>query len=511
MQNTEIDSKIPRIQLLEEHLIDQIKAGEVIESPANMVKELIENSLDAGAKKITLKYHNDPLEFFSISDDGHGIHPEDLDLVFARHATSKIHHYNDIYNLSSFGFRGEALASLGAVAKVQIKSKVSMSPSYSLTHQFGKSESLQVHGDVSNSSGTEIIITQLFASTPARLKFIQNKLNEIQKLRKFIHAYVLAYPEVTWDIHENGDFIRYPSEDFLLREANLLSSKITKKELEYKNCKVKLWVDEHPQKKRNNLNQFIFVNNRLINFPVAHAILIKNLNTSPAYAIFIETTNTNLDINIHPAKTEVKFLDKSSVLSLISTLVKSLAPSSTLQTNSFNPTTSSSPLPFIDHESKLIQEHIFESAIPHFKFLAKNGVITYGLRVDKLLGELLESNKVNVDGIPLLVTKPFQCNFTTKDFKTLSYWENLGLNFKLIDKQTIILEALPFGWINTNYELLLNYLLSNNIQDKIYIDKKHVLDLISKEKINSIIELLGEKTLLDKGVLQQLDFLNLHD
>jgi len=512
MQNTEIETSLPRIQLLEEHLIDQIKAGEVLESPANMAKELIENSLDAGATKITLKIKNDPLEFFSISDNGHGIHPEDLPLVFARHATSKIHDYNDIYHLSSYGFRGEALASLGSVAKVQIKSKTQNNPSHSMLHQYGKSEKIHTHGDTSKQAGTEIIVTDLFAATPARLKFIQNKLTELQKLRKIIHAYIIAYPEITWDVHEDHDFMRYPSNDTNLREVNLLSPNLTKKELEYKNIKVTLWIDEHPSKKRNTLNQFVYVNKRLINFGVAHSIIVKNLNSSPSYALFIDTIQSNLDINVHPAKTEVKFLDKASVLALISTIIKTLAPAPAPQAHPAN-TNFNAPINNSQHQFQQDSNQGYQTCFEHFYLLTEDGVIAQGVRLDKLLQALLEKNTQDKDqeGVPLLISKPFHFPILKSQQVILEYWRALGLGFQVIDNNTLLLSSLPAGWLFTQYENLLKYILDTRITTKITIAKDQAKNLIAESSLKSLIELLDVKFLEKKFILQALDKLSIHD
>lgn len=522
MQNVFQDSlNIPRISLLTEHLIDQIKAGEVIESPANMAKELIENAIDAKATKITIHIKSDPLEFFSISDNGHGIHPEDLPLVFARHATSKIHHYNDIYELASYGFRGEALASLGAVAKVQIKSKVRSLPTHILEHQNGVNTKIRTLNDqTQDTSGTEITVTDLFAATPVRLKFIQSKLTEIQKFRKIIHAYIIAYPDITWDLHEDKDFVRYINGDSKARYQKLISSNLIKKELEYRNAKIELLIDDNPSKKRNTLNQFIYVNKRPINFSLLHSIIVKNLNTSPSYALFIETEQSDLDINVHPAKTEVKFFDKATILSLVSTILKSLI--SPIKNSSNAHTHSDSATQNTDYKDYGSQSHDFQThntSYEHFSFLSKNQIIDHGLRIDKLISYLLEDtrNNINHEGTPLLVSSPFhlspfQFSMDTMPYlDVLNYWSQFGLVTSTIEQQTLIIKSLPEGWIYTNFEALIKFLILHNIKEENIIITNELKNIINTSSLNLLFEHLGTQTLKNLRIIQDLEHLHIHD
>lgn len=527
MQITEQEPHIPRIELLSEHLIDQIKAGEVIESPANMVKELIENSLDANPTKIILKIKNDPLEFFSISDNGHGIHPDDLPLVFARHATSKIHDYHDLSQLTSYGFRGEALASLGAVAKVQIKSKTMFNSTHLIVHEVGRTEKIQNLNDEFNQSGTEIIVTNLFSSTPVRLKFIQSKLSELQKLKKIIQSYILAYPDITWDLHEDNDFIRYPVNDYALREQQLLSPHLIKKQLEYKNIKIDLWLEEKPSKKRNPLHQFIFINKRPIHFGIAHSIITRNLNFSPAYALFIETHQNSVDVNVHPAKTEVKFLDKASILSIVSTLIQSIITSSSLHIKTKDNTHSvidenqqQPPVEFYTSTSAKLPTDLWQAApffrtqFKHIILLHEELTITYGLKLDKLFTLLLEKTKKNptTEGFPLLVAKILKVPSSTNDYSSLKYWEAFGLSFRIDKENNLIITSLPDGWFFTNYDQLIQYLCENkNHNDNTFIPKDLSPTLLNPSNLKMLCEFLGSENLKSASILCPLDKLFIHD
>jgi DNA mismatch repair protein MutL len=512
--NTDFD--LPRISLLAEHLIDQIKAGEVIESPANMAKELIENAIDAKAKKITIKIKNDPLEYFSIADDGHGIHPQDLPLVFARHATSKIHQYQDIYELSSYGFRGEALASLGAIAKVQIKTKTTSDSSYIFTHQFGQSLSIHKTADSNHQSGTEITVTELFANTPARLKFIQNKITELQKFRRIIHSFVLAYPDISWDIHEEQEFFRYPALDIELRKNKLLAQNLTIKEMSYKNTKVTLWIDLHPSKKRNSLHQFIYVNNRLINFSLLHSIIVKHLNCSPSYALFIETLQQNIDVNVHPAKTEVKFFDKSTLLSIISSLLKSefslnnagtLIPQSEVQKSS-----SASGVTSTDTTANhCFDNEVQATAFENILLLHFHNKVSEVLRTDGILFFLLKQTAEDTqpEEVSILVSQPFHYKLQTIHKKILSSWEPFGLILNIKNDELLQIQSLPKGWIYTHYEILIQYLLDNTLTphnlNQSVISKNFNPNMINLTSLINLLDFLNRDKLKKYNVLKSLN------
>jgi DNA mismatch repair protein MutL len=195
-----------KISLLPEHLIDQIKAGEVIERPGSLLKEIIENSIDAGSTKIELTVLNNGLDLISLKDNGRGIFSQDLPLAFSRHATSKINRFEDLYQLGSFGFRGEALASIAAISKIQCLS-------------FNKEEidgrEIRIEGGltvyensrqkIQGQTGLELNIQELFYNTPVRLKFIQSHQSEKNYIKKIIYSFVLSHPQVEFILKLNDD------------------------------------------------------------------------------------------------------------------------------------------------------------------------------------------------------------------------------------------------------------------------------------------------------------------
>jgi len=202
-------AKENKIEILPEHLIDQIKAGEVIERPAALLKELIENSLDANSSKIDIQIVDNGMELISIEDNGHGITYKDLPLAFSRHATSKISKYEDLYSLSSFGFRGEALASISSISRVTCTS---------MTKDDESGGKIEIHGGKQklfqlfkqNRSGTSIYINDLFYNTPVRLKFIKSKISEANAIKRIINSFIITNSQTTftikWDLKEKVIF-----------------------------------------------------------------------------------------------------------------------------------------------------------------------------------------------------------------------------------------------------------------------------------------------------------------
>src|SRR5690554_5125892 len=182
----------PKIQLLPEHLIDQIKAGEVIERPSTLLKELLENSVDANASAIEVEIVGNGLDLLSVKDNGKGIPFEQLDLAFCRHATSKIERFEDIYNLFTYGFRGEALASISAVSKMTCVSNPAGEPESTIKIHGGETLAIDRDNEPEESSGTKMFVRDLFYNTPARMKFIQSKTSEKNQLKKIVNAFLLT-------------------------------------------------------------------------------------------------------------------------------------------------------------------------------------------------------------------------------------------------------------------------------------------------------------------------------
>ncbi|RPJ75973.1 MAG: hypothetical protein EHM20_08125, partial [Alphaproteobacteria bacterium] len=284
------DTTSPKIEILPEHIIDQIKAGEVLERPASLIKELIENSLDAGATEINIHLVENGLDLLSIEDNGHGMSFETLPFAFLRHATSKLKNFEDLYRLQSFGFRGEALASVAASARLSCTTQPS-----NLDQRGGK---IIIHGGAqelliphqSSTHGTSLYIKDLFYNTPARLKFIKSKVSEKSALRKMLYAFVLSNPQtmfsIKWDEKEREIFkaIPTPAENskrveqvFFTKLSKGSESAVWFSSEEYEDYKVEVYFTPGTYTTPQFRHHYLFANNRFFQDKSLHQSVLRTL------------------------------------------------------------------------------------------------------------------------------------------------------------------------------------------------------------------------------------------
>jgi DNA mismatch repair protein MutL len=323
----------PKIDLLPEHLIDQIKAGEVIERPGNLLKEILENSIDAGATRIELTLKKNGLDLISLKDNGHGMRFEDLPLAFSRHATSKISHFQDLYRLRSYGFRGEALASISAISRLQC-----------ITALPGHTDGAEIridggqivyHGTRKASShGTELVIQDLFYNTPARLKFIQSQNSEKQFLRKVIFAFVLSNPGieffVQFDDEEKEIYAATP--DVLGRINDIIPKArglVVHGGRSYEENDLTIYIIPGNFKASPKW-QYVFINDRMVLDKQFHRVISNTLQLAfgaddQHYLAFLKLPTDNIDVNVHPSKTVIKCMENSKIIALMTSTIKELA------------------------------------------------------------------------------------------------------------------------------------------------------------------------------------------
>ena len=319
------------IRLLPDSIANQIAAGEVVQRPASCIKELMENAIDAGATRIQIIVRESGKQMIQVIDDGKGMSPSDLRMSIERHATSKISKAEDLFSLRTMGFRGEALASISAVAQVEIRSRQA---SEELGHL------LVVEGSVVKKlepeacqSGTSVTVKNLFYNIPARRNFLKGNPVEMKHiLDEFIHL-ALAYPGISFML-VNGDEVVYdlvPSK--LSQRIVALFGKAYQQQLaviqeEAAGIKVTGYIGRPELAKRTRSEQYFFVNYRYIrNNYLHHAVMngfegLLQEGSFPFYTIFIEIDPAHIDVNVHPTKTEIKFTDDRAVYSILRVAVK---------------------------------------------------------------------------------------------------------------------------------------------------------------------------------------------
>lgn len=303
------------IHFLNSEVIDQIAAGEVVERPAHLVKELVENALDAGSSSIEVEYDQGGRRV-RVTDDGSGISEKDLALALARHATSKINVANDLWSLSTFGFRGEALSSIGAVSRLTLASRVTSSPMASkVTAEFGRIGAVQpIGGNV----GTTILVEELFANVPARLKFMKTEGGESAQIKATLRALALANENVEFRVRTKGkiDSVWPKAENFLERAKTLLGiENLYSNHFEYEGFRAEVVFASPHNVAGNARNILIFVQGRWVQDRGLQAAVIdafRGLLMHGEYPIAVVRLTApvgDVDVNIHPTKSQIKFRD----------------------------------------------------------------------------------------------------------------------------------------------------------------------------------------------------------
>ena len=304
-----------KVNILSENIISKIAAGEVVESPASVLKELLENSIDANSKKIEVIIENSGKKLISVKDDGEGIEPDDIEKIFERYSTSKIKNIEDLYKIRTLGFRGEALYSIGSVSDIILKSKIRSEKTGMEIHvRGGKKLSLKECG---MSDGTVVEVRELFFNTPARRKFLKSDITEFRKLVNVFIPYTISFFDVSFSfINEGNKFIHVvPSENRILRFCEIFNIEekfLIHEKNNFEKFEIQIIFGDVNLKRSQKDMQFIFVNGRPVyNYTISHSInnfYQSFLSTEffPVFAIFLSLPYEDVDVNIHPTKREVK-------------------------------------------------------------------------------------------------------------------------------------------------------------------------------------------------------------
>ncbi|WLD95235.1 DNA mismatch repair endonuclease MutL [Alkalihalobacillus sp. AL-G] len=305
-----------KIKQLDDLLSNKIAAGEVVERPASVVKELVENSIDASSTRIDIEVDEGGLSRLRITDNGEGIDSNDLKLAFQRHATSKIQQENDLFHIRTLGFRGEALPSIASVAKVEVKTSTGSGPGNYLEIQYGK---VMTESKADSRKGTDITVSQLFHNTPARLKHLKTVHTELGNITDVINRLAMGHPDVGFHLKHNGkSVLRTPGNgDIQQVIAAIYGLSVAKKMLQVKNKTLDYTVSGFAVKPEitRSSRQYIslFINGRYIkNYTVYKAIeqayhTLLPIGRYPIVVLSIELDPILVDVNVHPAKLEARF------------------------------------------------------------------------------------------------------------------------------------------------------------------------------------------------------------
>ena len=321
-----------RIQQLSKHLINQIAAGEVIERPASVVKELVENSVDAGATKISVEINNDCRDI-RVADNGCGIHPDDILLAFSKHATSKIATDEDLFDIHTLGFRGEALSSIISISKLTCTTRTAEFETGTKV-KCENSEVKQV--ETGCAIGTIMDIRDLFYNIPARLKFLKNPNTEFSYIQELVQSIALAHPECSFELKKNGKTVLSTSgqNNLLQTVKEVYSSDVIsnlKEVLKTDNLaglKISGYVSTPNYTRSSKKSYHIYINSRTVKCPIfqkaidtAYKSLIAN-GKYPFAVLNLEIPPSDVDVNVHPTKKEVRYKNTNQIFNFIYTSIQ---------------------------------------------------------------------------------------------------------------------------------------------------------------------------------------------
>ena len=336
-----------RIHKLEDNLVNRICAGEVVERPASALKEILENSIDAGATTINVELEQGGIKLIKVTDNGSGIAADDLTLAIERHATSKLNSEDDLYAIQTLGFRGEGLASIASVSWFNLSSREAGSTGYQISNIFGDVQAVK---PAALNHGTVVEVKDLYHNIPARKKFLKSETTEYQHCKTVFERLSLSHPEIAFKLsHNDKEIYNLSNSDLLGRTVDLYGTSYGQKyftiaEIAGEDLTLSGYV-YHPAYLEQNKNlQIFFVNGRYVRDKVIQSAIKQGFSGvlhhehNPNYVLFLTINPADIDVNVHPSKSEVRFKDSGAIHSFISRSLKkalALTLSSTLAEDSF--------------------------------------------------------------------------------------------------------------------------------------------------------------------------------
>ena len=348
---------MPEIRILSDQVANQIAAGEVVERPVAVLKELVENSLDAGAQKVEVEFRNGGKSYLRVEDDGMGMNPDQALLALERHATSKIRKASDLNKVGTFGFRGEALPSIASVSRFVLRTRpISSNEGTEIFINGGK----MIHcKDCGMPPGTRVEVSHLFNSVPGRRKFLKTEVTEATHLIHMAKLYALAHPSVTFTLIEGGRTVfRSPACDSpadRVREifGRGLAESLTPMDAQENDLRLSGLLGKPGQSRSTRKEMIFFVNRRPVDSRTLSYAVIEAFHTFvpkgrfPPAILFLEIDPAVVDVNVHPSKREIRFRDDPKVRSFILNSVLAHNRAMTSPSSGFKPT-----LPVVEYEEE---------------------------------------------------------------------------------------------------------------------------------------------------------------
>ena len=496
---------INRIIKLNDNLINQIAAGEVVDNPASVIKELIENSIDAKSKNITVFIEDGGKKSILIVDDGHGMHKEDMVNAFERFATSKIENNKDLENINTLGFRGEALPSISSVSKITIKSKNSLNTGHLLEIDAGKIINSKPD---SISKGTSIHVKNLFFNVPARLKFLKKDTTEYRKILFLFKVFALSNPKISFSLFNGGkEIYNLQSTDLQSRIVDIYGDEYKDSliEIDFKqdNFIITGFAGNLSLVKRRRGNQFTFINGRFIINPLVNQTVYNSYDSLidrgefPFFLLNINLKNSFIDINVHPKKTEIKFKNEMQIQHVVKkSIVKALKNKIKMIPNLYTPKENYDSqvigLPFGENKnftsdiSKDKVDKMFnDSSIDisndikvwqiHNKYILteiSSGLIVIDQHVahERILYEMakksIETGGLNSQKIMFPITLKYSPEDFSNLLDILPYLNKIGFDIREFGGNSVIIEGSPPELSNGKEKEVINDILDNYIEHK---------------------------------------------
>ena len=467
-----------RIKKLDQEIISKIAAGEVIENPSSVIKELIDNSIDAGSLKIEIEIKNGGKDYIRVSDDGKGIIKEDLKIAFSRHATSKLNDIEKVNYIQSMGFRGEALPSIATVSDVLLVSKsINQEYAYSLNVNFGKTGDLVPE---SRNKGTTVVVSDLFGNMPARKNFLKSSRAESKKNYDLIKKYSLCYPKIKFVVISDGrKYLETLGNGKLEDLYSVLYDTTTANSMleinyESKEIKLKGLISNLSIKKSSNANVNVFVNNRVIKNKFFHyaidraydSLLVKG--EFPICTLNVEIDPLLIDLNVHPSKNEIKIRDERNLFSLIEkqirlSLINSKSNNNNSEISILNYDSDSiitsgietySNKLYSDHNKSVIQ--YAQNLFPEFSSNNDNDIKIDLIKEFRLLGQINNSFILGEYKTQIAIIDQHAAHERINYEKILSNVNQEVLSQELLNPVILNLSAEEDIWVQENIDLFIS-------------------------------------------------------